>query len=217
MYYVYVIGKKEDLMPPYDNCYVGVTNDPQRRWARHIKSDYVVGRTIRKHSLTFEHNFEILLEGSDKECFLTESEMRPEPCTGMNLASGGRGGNTGDYSKERNQKVSKALKGRKVTWIDKVVESRGSYAGSKNPGAATWVITDPDGNKHNVTGTFQSFCDDHNLLASSLRYHKGQAVPPLEKKYGGYRAKNETSREKRIATIGWKCEKCSGTGGEVLY
>lgn len=205
-------------MPPFDRCYVGVTNNPERRWAAHVRNDYLVGRTIRKHSLTYEDNFQIVMEGSEKECFFTESKLRPEPGMGLNIATGGHGGDTGVYADvKRNQKISKALKGRPCTWMDKVVESRGSYAGSKNPAAANWVITDPDGNMYNVCGSFQSFCDEHNLLASSLRYHKGAAVPPLEKKCGGYRAKNETSREKRINTIGWKCEKCSDTGGDLLY
>jgi len=217
MYYVYAIGKKEDLMPPYNNCYIGVTNNPQGRWVGHTRSDYVVGRTIRKHSLTFDENFTILYSGNEKECFLMENKLRPDTDMGLNIASGGQGGNTGSYDNaERSKKISEAMKGRKVTWMDKILESRGSYEGSKNPQAATWVFTDPEGNTYNVVGTFQDFCDEHNLLASSLRYHKGHPVPPLEKKYGGYRAKNETSREKRTNTIGWMCEKCSGTGGEVL-
>ena len=217
MYSVYAIGKKEDLMPPYDNCYIGVTNDIDLRWNYHSKSKYRVGNTIRKHGLTLEENFVVLHSAvDDDECFLLENALRPEPNMGLNLAAGGCGGNTGAYTEERNMKMRAALKGRKLTWADKIVESRRSYSGNGNPQAATWIVTSPAGEVFEIIGTFQSFCDEHNLLASCLRYYKGKEVPPLEKSFGGYRAKNEISKEKRINTIGWKCEKCSSTGGDLL-
>ena len=213
MYHVYAIGKKKDLMPPYDQCYIGVTKRPQSRWNNHTKSKYLVGAVIRKYSLTFDENFVILYTGEDIECYLMETQMRPIPLIGLNLAAGGNGGDTRPYPPGRSVKISKAHLGRKCPWNWKSILSRGSYVGAKNPYASTWVLTDPDDNKYDVIGTFQEFCDERNLLGSSLRYHKGHPVPPLVNKKGGYRAKNEISLEKRINTIGWMCEKCSDTGG----
>ena len=202
-YMVYIIGHSQDLIPPYNNCYVGVTNDDKRRWDYHKKSLYTVGEYIRKHKLTREDNMITIFNGSEEQCFDKEQELRPHNYIGLNEAAGGHGGFT-SYSKERNEKISMALKGRAIPWIDKIVASRGSYQGNKNPSAKRWRLIDPNGCEYVAHGNLQEFCDNNDLLISSLTYYKGAQVPDIKKKdHGGYRAKNEDSRRKRENTSGW--------------
>jgi hypothetical protein len=202
-YMVYVIGLQQDITPPYLNCYVGVTNDLDRRWKYHEKSKYSVGRYIRDHNLSQNDNMIVVFSGSEEECFDKEHQLRPLERIGLNEAAGGHGGFT-SYSKERNDKISAALTGRKVTWMHKVVASRGSYKGSNNPSAKTWRLVDPEGNEYDVCGSLQEFCDERYLLVSSLTYYKGKQVPPIKNNgYGGYRAKSEDSKQKRENTSGW--------------
>jgi predicted GIY-YIG superfamily endonuclease len=201
-YVVYVIGLQENLTPPYHNCYVGVTNDMDRRWKYHYNSKYSVGTYIRSHNLSRDNMISIF-SGTEEECFDKEYELRPYQYIGLNEAAGGHGGST-TYTKERNEKISAALTGRKITWADKIVASRGSYKGSKNPSAKGWELLDPEGRKHEIYGNLQEFCDQNDLLLSSLTYYKGKRVPPIQSGgYGGYRAKNEESKRKRENTAGW--------------
>jgi predicted GIY-YIG superfamily endonuclease len=200
---VYVIGLSQDIVPPYLNCYVGVTNNLDRRWKYHAKSEYCVGRYIRKHNLVQNENMVVVFSGSEEDCFDREHQLRPLERIGLNEAVGGHGGFT-LYSKERNDKISAALTGRKVTWIDKVVASRGSYKGSKNPSAKKWRLVDPEGIEYHICGNLQEFCDERQLLVSSLTYYKGSPVPPIKSNgYGGYRAKSDSSKQKRENTSGW--------------
>lgn len=203
-YCVYAIGKK--LIDPYEECYIGVTNNPQRRWDSHCKSEYTVGKYIRKYNLTFEDNFVIIFEGSDEECFDIENKYRPFPLMGLNEASGGHGGHT-KYSEERNKRLSNSMKGRNVHWGHKISETRKSKKiaqGEKNPNAKTWYLKDPSNNEYVVTGAIDEFCEKNKLLMSSLRYYKGNRVPPLAKNsYGGYREKIPGTKELRENTTNW--------------
>lgn len=202
-YIVYAIGLKEDLIPPYDKCYIGVTNKPERRWKVHCKSEYTVGKFIRKNSLTYENNMIIIFYGTSDECFAKELELRPLEFMGLNEASGGHGGKT-VYTNGRNEKISKALKGRKVTWMSKVVESRGSYVGCKNPRAKKWLIINPAGKEYIIHGNLQKFCENNNILNTVLYNNKGSVVPsPNYGGYGGYRPKSEDLKLKRENTSGW--------------
>jgi hypothetical protein len=202
-YVVYAIGITEDLMPPYDKCYIGVTNKPKNRWNVHYKSDYTVGKFIREHNLTYENNMIIIFNGTSNECFTKENEMRPVEFIGLNEAPGGCGGKT-VYNKARNEKISKALKGRKITWMSKIIESRGDYNGNKNPRAKKWLIINPSGKKYNVHGNLQQFCKENNISSVVLYNNKGTVVPPPKYGgYGGYRPKDEKSKIKRENTSGW--------------
>ena len=203
MYYVYAIGK--NIKEPYDECYIGVTNDPERRWIAHTKSKYTVGKFIRDHHLTFEQNFVIIYSGTEEECFEMEVKYRPFPLMGLNESNGGRGGHT-SYSQERNKKLSKSLKNRNMTWGNKVSKTRVEKkiaAGKNNPNAKEWKLEDPLGNQYSVKGEFDKFCKENNLLLSCLRYYRGQRVPPLSNTYGGYREKVKGTKELRENTTDW--------------
>lgn len=205
-YHVYIIGKNIQEDPPYLNCYVGVTNDPKRRWYLHSKSDYTVGTYIRSNSLTYEDHMHIVFSGSKEDCFAQEEALRPTPFIGLNEAAGGQGGYT-IYSTDRNQKISKALKGREMTWGDKVSSTRlerGSGRGSLNPRAKRWQLISPQGEVYNVQGTIQSKCKELEIMWSCLNKYKNQAVPPIQVGgYGGFRALNEDHYTLRQNTVGW--------------
>ena len=46
MHYLYKIARVDS-----DDVYVGVTNDPFKRWQEHFENDSVVGRCLREHGL----------------------------------------------------------------------------------------------------------------------------------------------------------------------
>jgi len=205
MYYVYAIGLKKYIKEPYLSCYIGVTKDLEKRWNSHTKSKYTVGKFIRENALTFEDNMVILYKGDDRECYKMEEKYRPYPLMGLNEAQGGSGGYT-SYSKERNKKISVAMKGRPRTeeHTRKIVENRKSYNDSANPNAKIWHLIDPQGKEYKVNGKFIKFCEENNLLHSCLMRYRGSKAPPINQNgYGGYRAKNEKSKFLRENTIGW--------------
>lgn len=209
-YYVYAIGLKNDLIYPYKNCYIGVTNNLKSRWNNHTKSKYTVGNFIRTYQLSIENNMIVLYEGSSEDCFDIEEKYRPLPFMGLNEAIGGCGGYT-SYSQQRNEKISKANKGRKKTFeeIEKISKSKkGQHAGAKNPMSKKWLIKNPYGNEYIIEGTLAKFCNDNNILETCLRQYKNKVVPkPNYNGYGGYRIKNNTSKVLRENTTGWSlCE-----------
>jgi predicted GIY-YIG superfamily endonuclease len=207
MFKVYVIGKSEDIVHPYVNCYVGVTNNLKHRWRGHVKSPYTVGEYIRKHDLKFK-DMHVIFTGSSEECFEIEQNLRPIPLIGLNEAVGGRGGYT-SYTAESSRKKSLAIKAsRKIkpmtTWAHKIVENRRTYDGDQNPNAKKWVAISPSGKRHNITTSLEKFCFEKELLLRPLRGNIGKEVPPPTTGYGGFRAKNEEQRKMRNNTTGWK-------------
>lgn len=207
-YFVYVIGKKEDMVEPYTKCYIGVTKDLIRRWNSHKKSNYTVGEYIRTHNLT-QDNMSVIFHGTEEECFNMENKLRPYPLMGLNEAVGGGGGFT-SYTLERNEKISKAMKNRNMTWGDKVSISRKEKkiaAGSNNVRAKRWKLTDPIGNVYIVDGNLNKFCEDNKILAACLRTNLGTIIPPIKVGYGGFRALSDEHRHLRENTSGWSLEK----------
>jgi hypothetical protein len=206
MYYVYHICDHSNTK----HGYIGVTNDPERRWNNHIKSNTRVGRSIRKHGWTIDNNMKIIYTGSDSECFLLEQTLRPHPNIGLNIAVGGQGGNTGNYSLERNKKISSTHKGKIKTkkHIQAIMENRGSYKGKANPNAKAWKLTSPSGESHIIIGNLQNTCDTFGIISSTLRKNLGESVPPIQSGgCGGFRAKNKEHLKKRHKTTGWKLER----------
>lgn len=206
MYFVYAIGK--NLTEPYSDCYIGVTNNIKLRWYHHTRSKYIVGKYIRKHHLQFQEHMKILYSGTENECFRLEETLRPNPYMGLNEAIGGKGGYS-SYSAERNSKISMALTGivKTVTQRNNIsIGKKNTQMGNTNPNAKHWKITSPIGTEFIIDGTLQRFCNEHQLLSSTLRYHTGIVVPDLTSKRGGYRPKTQQSHKYRINTIGWKLE-----------
>jgi hypothetical protein len=208
MYYLYAIGTKKMLVPPYDCCYVGVTNNLDKRWSRHKYSKYTVGQFIREKNLTLDENMIVLYEGDEEECFDLEAAYRPLPYIGLNEASGGRGGHT-IYTDKRARKISEAHKGVKkseehVENMRKALVESGVRKGARNSRAKKWSLTSPDGMIYTIHGNLTETCQRLNLLESALRYNKGRAVPePNMNGYGGFRAKSKESLEMRMNTTGW--------------
>lgn len=193
-HHVYVIGETlED--PPYLHSYVGVSKELPARWGRHIKDDFYVGRSIRKHGWTID-NMRIIFSGSADECYALEKSLRPKSGIGLNESAGGRGGHNVSTI-DRNTKISLSTKGK----------PKPSVKGSKNAKAKKWNLRAPDGTRHSLHGSFSTFCDEHDLLYPALIRHRGTVVPePNFSGYGGFRSKNENSLRRRLNTTGWILE-----------
>jgi hypothetical protein len=221
MCYVYVIGLKEDLSPPYHNCYIGVTINLDRRWDEHLKSKRTVGKFIRHFNLNIKENMITIFEGLPEQCFILENQLRPRSFMGLNEAAGGFGGDTGRYnSEDRNNKISNSLKKYKktTTHIENMRKSlieNEVRKGSKNGRAKKWVLTNPEGVIYYIHGDLSNICKSLNILASTLRYYRNQIVPDINLNgYGGYRVKTEESLTMRINTTGWSlCEALDSAGG----
>ena len=209
MFYLYVIGFEEDISTSnYINCYVGVTTDVSRRWKSHLKSKYTVGKFIQKHNWSFENNVMIIDSGSEDYCYEQEFIMRPLPFIGLNEAAGGHGGRIVEFTKERNDKVSKSLKGRKNSWGHKTSQTRRDLkvaSGSNNPNAKQWTLTSPDNQKHFVDGNLEDFCEQHMLTLSTLTRNIGTVIPKMSSKFRNWG--DELNSVKRNNTTGWKLEK----------
>lgn len=202
MYMVYAIGTEQDLSTNLFACYVGVTNNPPRRWSGHCRSPYTVGEAIRQNQWTFDKNFKILFVGDQDECFMKEEELRPFPFMGLNEAPGGRGGYT-VYSIERNEKISKKLAGHKrsTEHCKKISEAKKvAHVGPGNPKSKTWILTSPSGIVYTTTGELQRLCDELGLCRPALRSCLGAPVPAINVKYT---CSDQIKRQMRINTTGW--------------
>ena len=106
---------------------------------------------------------------------------------GYNMTCGGD-----SMSDETRVKISAALTGRVVTWGEKVGATRRAMgikmagkvpAGALNSNARSYLVRDPDGVEHTVTG-LRAFCKprglDHKTMLDTLkskqRHHKGFAI-----------------------------------------
>lgn len=216
LYCVYAIGIKENLNPPYEKCYIGVTSNLTRRWKKHTQSSYTIGKYIRQHKLNQQDNFIVIFEGTEDECFLVEEIYRPSPNIGLNEASGGKGGYT-VYNKERNEKISLKVKESRKRKIWTTHKNRRCYSGKNNPNARKWMLIDKNRNIYNVKGSLSDFCEENSILESCLRRYIGDVVPPPNfSGYGGYRAKNNKSKILRLNTTGWTLIKADNLPGGVL-
>jgi hypothetical protein len=202
--YVYAIGFQQDLLDQaYQNCYIGVTVNPEKRFKDHSKSGYTVCQYIQENHWTYENNMQILYTGNAEECYNLEEMYRPMPLIGLNEAAGGHGGHT-SYSKERNAKISKALTGRKMSWGKKVSDTKkanGSSKGHKNSMAKTWKFVDPSGVCYVIVGNYQEFCEEQNISHAALRRVISTPLGEISPKFRDHG--NENSRKKRINSTGW--------------
>lgn len=199
MYYVYAIGDSNKL----DECYIGVTNSPFRRWKAHLKSGYTVSKAINENKWTYEKHMRIIFKGTEDECYDIENKYRPFPNIGLNEAIGGHGGYT-SYSEERNKTISDKLKGRSITWASKISETKRKLQHgqrSNNSRALKWKLVDPSGNEHFLHGNLDEFCNQKQLSPKVLRKNLGVTIGPLSPKF---RDNGDVkNRQRRINTIGW--------------
>lgn len=202
MYCVYLIGKN------IKSGYIGVTNNPSLRFYNHSRSNYNVGKAIRKYKWK---KYKILCFGDMKYCLQIEKKLRPFPNMGLNMCSGGVGPKFGSFknSKKRSEKLSLALQGRKKskshlkklrkTWRD------GRRKGFKNGNAKKWEIINPKGQNFILHGNVIKFCQQKNIMYEALKNNLNHMVPDLTKvkSRGGFRPKNTYHLQIRKNTIGW--------------
>lgn len=108
---------------------------------------------------------------------------------GYNMTCGGD-----SISDETREKIRAAMKGRKITWYDKIVASRIANPnrkkakdfvarGAANVNSKSYLIKFPDGHEERIKGLNQ-FCKDNGLNNSSMSHtlsgkdksHKGYTV-----------------------------------------
>jgi hypothetical protein len=214
MYYVYHISDSWDLKYGY----IGVTNNLERRWLNHEKSKYTIGKHIQDNGWSFDDNMRIVYSGDENECYKMEYNLRPEPFMGLNEAAGGQGGNIYEMlstiqKQIRNKKISETHKNKILSEetknkISKTRIENQVSKGSKNPKSCRWKIISPEGKEYSVIGELQKFCDENKLLRTCLMRYLNSIVPEINAvRYGGYRPKNEISKELRYNTIGWSLYK----------
>ena len=174
-------------------CYVGITTQAfsKRISEHHGRSDKGVRQhkfylSLRKHGkLAFQWS---VLDTADNIQTLTAKEqyyiaVYGSYHKGYNCTPGGD-----VVSPETKLLISKALKGRDVTWGYKTKATRiarGNYGTTKVSGADHWkagsfLITSPEGHVENVNG-LRAFCRDHNLTPQLMlavakgvqSHHKG--------------------------------------------
>lgn len=87
--YVYQAARENDR-GDYTKGYIGVSIDPERRKAEHIKYDKNGNVHLRRALDKYcDVEWNIIFEGSDEECYALEKELRPRPNMGWNVAAGG--------------------------------------------------------------------------------------------------------------------------------
>lgn len=82
-YYVYHIGRPGMSI---DEGYIGISNNPERRWKAHLKADSRVGRAIRKYK---DAVMTVIKVTTEERALEIEEQLRPEENLGWNLAQGG--------------------------------------------------------------------------------------------------------------------------------
>lgn len=176
--------------------YIGQTRQGlARRKGEHIhrfnlgERDHKLYRAMRKHGIE-NFKFEVLCSALKLE-YLDQLEVEfisqfNSFHRGYNMTCGGD-----SVSDETRAKIGAALKGRKITWYDKVVASRIANPnrkkakdfvakGAANVNSKSYLVRFPDGEEKIVSGLNQ-FCKEHGLTKKCLldilegkqRHHKG--------------------------------------------
>lgn len=180
-------------------AYIGITRQgPSRRWIEHVsrfklgERDHKLYEAIRKHGL---ENFKmtVLCTACDSESlkqmevyFISKFNTFKR---GYNMTCGG------DFvSEESIEKIRSKMIGRKVTWYNKILESRKSNPnrrscsewakrGSDHSKSSRYLVRTPSGNELIIDGLRQ-FCRenglDHKTLLDVLKkkqnHHKGYVL-----------------------------------------
>ena len=149
MHYIYWI-KKKDHQDILSEGYVGYSNNPERRYEEHKKSNSRLGRVIQKH----ESNIDLIVVykfESEKEALLKEKELRPKQRIGWNIAQGGQIPPV-LKDKETKEKISNTLKKKCVVpYCDKThstesikkakeTKNRKKYRAYHNPETLEWKM-----------------------------------------------------------------------------
>jgi len=184
-----------------DEGYIGITNNPQRRWGAHgtkNNTNALFKNKLKKHS---EKIIRVILDVFETrhEALWLEKTLRPLPAIGWNLQAGG--GPSSDMSNETKAKISTSLKGRNVSvmteagkraWQEKMVGRKASIEtkkklsdcriGRDNPAARPVnIYSYPDNSLVSSDVLMADFCKANSLhkghlcdtAKGNLRQHKG--------------------------------------------
>lgn len=128
MHVLYWIHTKIET-DPYTQGYIGVSNNFNERLKSH-KTGY---GNKNVYDLLNDYSDVVVIEflhfGEESEIYDMELKYRPYKNIGLNIAEGGYKPPSALGNKERAKKAANSLKGRKITWGDKISESR---KGKKN-------------------------------------------------------------------------------------
>lgn len=184
-----------------DEGYVGITNNPKRRWLAHgtkNNTNTLLKNKLRKHSEKIVREILAVFETRHEALWL-EKTLRPFPSIGWNIQAGG--GPSSDMSDETKNKISAALKGRsivpmseagKLAWREKMVGRKISdetkkklsawCMGRDNPAARPVnIYSYPDNSLVASDVLMADFCKTNGLhkghicstAKGNLRQHKG--------------------------------------------
>jgi len=175
--------------------YIGITTQgAARRWCEHVSRFNLGERNHRLYQAMQKHGIENFT--CEVICSALSPDVLPELETGLikqydsmnngyNMTCGGEA-----VSEETKAKISVAMKGRKITWYDKILKSRrarklAGHRQTKPKGkdhglSRKYIVKTPAGDEIVIHGLRQ-FCRDnglsHNLLLAVLqgkqRHHKG--------------------------------------------
>lgn len=179
--------------------YIGQTSQGlARRKGEHIyrfnlgERDHRLYQAMRKYGI---ENFEFsivchVLNSADLD-YLEKQVIEDHDShrNGYNMSCGG-----GSFSGEIKENLSRALRGRKITWYDKIIESRKANPNRKDPqefvpkggnnvNAKMFLVRHPDGSEEVIHG-LKKFCKDYGLTFKSMydvldgkqNHHKGYAL-----------------------------------------
>lgn len=128
MHVVYWIHRPEET-DMHTQGYVGVSGNFAKRLEAHK-----IGNGNKNVYEVFQSGDYIIVEtafeGTEDECYNYEQQLRPQQSLGWNIAEGGGRPPSPLGDKARAAKASKSLKGRRITWGDKISAGR---RGKSNP------------------------------------------------------------------------------------
>lgn len=123
MYVVYWIHRTEDI-DPTTSGYIGVSGNINARISMHKqgRGNIIVKRQFEKYTDVVVDI--IFSSDDDQECYNKEAVLRPNKNIGWNFSEGGNKPPSPKGNKERAAKARETLKGRIITWGDKISKSR---------------------------------------------------------------------------------------------
>ena len=167
-----------------NKCYIGITTQGvDKRWTQHVsrfnlgERDHKLYQSMRKHGI---ENFKMdVICCAIKDEHLGELEemfIKKFNCfnRGYNMTCG-----DGVLSKDTRKKISDAMIGRKITWYDKILESKkkngtlshDAPSGASNKRSKRFAIKEPSGKIVFIKG-LREYCRDnmlsHNLMLATL-------------------------------------------------
>ena len=158
--------------------YIGVSNNPKKRFKAHSKGKYTVGNAIRKYRNKIK--ITIMYSGTRLECLELEEQMRPQPNIGWNQQAGGYHGPAlvgsnnpnwkgGSFCIDCNVNIPNKGKNRRCGLCTNPERTQ-FKKGNKpwNIGINTYIVTHPCGKKEEISNVTQ-FCKEYGIHPSNFR------------------------------------------------